>query len=94
MWLGHQTAITRANFFHRASHGGHTLLDKLELSQRLVLRRLLWPNAAVLLLQIVEANAYIKRLVGFNHALSRYDCLVAWVGDHGKDHDLLADLLG
>ena len=49
MLLGHQPVSTSAHIFHRATHG-HALLDELELSKRLVLSRLFWPNTAILLL--------------------------------------------
>lgn len=93
MLLRHQPASTSAHVFHRAAHG-HALLDKLELSERLVLSRLFWPNAAILLLQVIEADADVEGLVCFNHSLRLFDCFVARVRYHRQDHYLLIDFLG
>ena len=50
-------------------------------------------TATVLLLQVIETDTDVERLVCLDHALLPVDIAVAGLGDHGKDHDFLIDFL-
>ena len=59
----------------------------------MVANGLIWPQTAILLLHLVQADTDVEGLVCLDGSINLIDGLEAGVGDHGQNHHSLMDLL-